>query len=169
MFFFCYLYVFVFALLNLFCLTHWLCFAPIQTPPSNGAAVSEYRLEWGAAEGSMQMCYTGAALSHEMRGLLPATSYFCRVQVRNAIIHTLISSQCLSWWWDVICETNQEIAVRWLIMLLLPVSTNKSAWFIQMRWWGECQLYTLSATQCMRDEYSCCFFIVFVVFLWGYS
>ncbi len=95
-------------------------FCPIQPPPCNGAAVSEYRLEWGAAEGSMQMCYTGAALSHEMRGLLPATCYFCRVQVR-----TLISSQCLSWWWDMIChfETNQEIAVWWLIVLLLPVST----------------------------------------------
>uniref|UniRef100_A0A673K3K3 Fibronectin type III domain containing 3A n=1 Tax=Sinocyclocheilus rhinocerous TaxID=307959 RepID=A0A673K3K3_9TELE len=47
------------------------------------SAVSEYRLEWGAAEGSMQMCYTGAALSHEMRGLLPATNYFCRVQAVN--------------------------------------------------------------------------------------
>uniref|UniRef100_A0A673JZ51 Fibronectin type III domain containing 3A n=1 Tax=Sinocyclocheilus rhinocerous TaxID=307959 RepID=A0A673JZ51_9TELE len=54
-----------------------------NAPPCNGAAVSEYRLEWGAAEGSMQMCYTGAALSHEMRGLLPATNYFCRVQAVN--------------------------------------------------------------------------------------
>ncbi|XP_026119044.1 fibronectin type-III domain-containing protein 3a isoform X1 [Carassius auratus] len=54
-----------------------------EVPPCNGAAVSEYRLEWGAAEGSMQMCYTGAALSHEMRGLLPATNYFCRVQAVN--------------------------------------------------------------------------------------
>uniref|UniRef100_A0A8C2KGQ9 Fibronectin type-III domain-containing protein 3A n=1 Tax=Cyprinus carpio TaxID=7962 RepID=A0A8C2KGQ9_CYPCA len=54
-----------------------------ESPPCNGAAVSEYRLEWGAAEGSMQMCYTGAALSHEMRGLLPATNYFCRVQAVN--------------------------------------------------------------------------------------
>uniref|UniRef100_A0A671MLA4 Fibronectin type-III domain-containing protein 3A n=1 Tax=Sinocyclocheilus anshuiensis TaxID=1608454 RepID=A0A671MLA4_9TELE len=54
-----------------------------EAPPCNGAAVSEYRLEWGAAEGSMQMCYTGAALSHEMKGLLPATNYFCRVQAVN--------------------------------------------------------------------------------------
>ncbi|KAI2656033.1 Fibronectin type-III domain-containing protein 3a [Labeo rohita] len=54
-----------------------------EAPSCNGAAVSEYRLEWGAAEGSMQMCYTGAALSHEMRGLLPATNYFCRVQAVN--------------------------------------------------------------------------------------
>lgn len=54
-----------------------------ETPHCNGAAVSEYRLEWGAAEGSMQICYTGAALTHELRGLLPATSYFCRVQALN--------------------------------------------------------------------------------------
>ncbi|XP_016391860.1 fibronectin type-III domain-containing protein 3A-like [Sinocyclocheilus rhinocerous] len=67
----------------LFCLSHLMCSASMQAPPCNGAAVSEYRLEWGAAEGSMQMCYTGAALSHEMRGLLPATNYFCRVQAVN--------------------------------------------------------------------------------------
>ncbi|XP_051965561.1 fibronectin type-III domain-containing protein 3a-like isoform X1 [Xyrauchen texanus] len=54
-----------------------------EVPHCNGAAVSEYRLEWGAAEGSMQICYTGAALFHELRGLLPATSYFCRVQALN--------------------------------------------------------------------------------------
>ncbi|XP_056612182.1 fibronectin type-III domain-containing protein 3A isoform X3 [Triplophysa dalaica] len=54
-----------------------------EVPPCNGAAVSEYRLEWGAAEGSMQNYYTGAALSHELRGLHPASSYFCRVQAVN--------------------------------------------------------------------------------------
>lgn len=52
-----------------------------QAPPCNGAAVTEFRLEWGAAEGSMQVCYSGPGLSHEMKGLLPATNYFCRVQV----------------------------------------------------------------------------------------
>ncbi|XP_073780334.1 fibronectin type-III domain-containing protein 3A isoform X3 [Danio rerio] len=55
-----------------------------EAPVSNGAVVSEYRLEWGAAEGSMQVCYSGAALCHEMRGLLPANNYFCRVQAVNA-------------------------------------------------------------------------------------
>ncbi|TNN01159.1 fibronectin type-III domain-containing protein 3A isoform X3 [Takifugu flavidus] len=54
-----------------------------ETPPCNGAPVTEYRLEWGAAEGCMQVCYTGPALSHEMKGLLPATSYFCRTQAVN--------------------------------------------------------------------------------------
>ncbi|XP_034024342.1 LOW QUALITY PROTEIN: fibronectin type-III domain-containing protein 3A [Thalassophryne amazonica] len=54
-----------------------------ETPHCNGAPVSEYRLEWGAAEGSMQVCYSGPGLSHEMKGLLPATNYFCRVQAAN--------------------------------------------------------------------------------------
>ncbi|KAJ8368605.1 hypothetical protein SKAU_G00086330 [Synaphobranchus kaupii] len=54
-----------------------------ESPPCNGAQVSEFRLEWGAAEGSMQVCYSGAGLSHEMKGLNPATIYFCRVQAVN--------------------------------------------------------------------------------------
>uniref|UniRef100_A0A8B9HB02 Fibronectin type-III domain-containing protein n=1 Tax=Astyanax mexicanus TaxID=7994 RepID=A0A8B9HB02_ASTMX len=54
-----------------------------EAPPCNGAAVTEYRLEWGAAEGSMQVCFTGPGTSHELKGLLPATNYFCRVQVRR--------------------------------------------------------------------------------------
>uniref|UniRef100_A0A671UDA2 Fibronectin type-III domain-containing protein 3A n=1 Tax=Sparus aurata TaxID=8175 RepID=A0A671UDA2_SPAAU len=54
-----------------------------EAPPCNGAPVTEFRLEWGAAEGSMQMCYSGPALSHEMKGLLPATNYFCRTQAVN--------------------------------------------------------------------------------------
>uniref|UniRef100_A0A8C8A3N0 Fibronectin type-III domain-containing protein 3A n=1 Tax=Oryzias sinensis TaxID=183150 RepID=A0A8C8A3N0_9TELE len=54
-----------------------------EAPPCNGAPVTEFRLEWGAAEGTMQVCYSGSALSHEMRGLLPATNYFCRVQAAN--------------------------------------------------------------------------------------
>ncbi|XP_048839383.1 fibronectin type-III domain-containing protein 3A-like [Brienomyrus brachyistius] len=55
-----------------------------ETPQCNGAPVAEYRLEWGAAEGSMQTCYSGPALSHEVRGLQPATYYFCRVLAVNA-------------------------------------------------------------------------------------
>ncbi|KAG1932870.1 fibronectin type III domain-containing protein 3B [Pimephales promelas] len=69
-----------------------------EAPVCNGAAVSEYRLEWGAAEGSMQLCYTGAALSHEMRGLLPATNYFCRVQAVNVAGVGLFSDA-------VLCQT----------------------------------------------------------------
>ncbi|XP_039601791.1 fibronectin type-III domain-containing protein 3A isoform X1 [Polypterus senegalus] len=54
-----------------------------EPPASNGANITEYRLEWGAAEGVMQICYTGPGLTHEMKGLLPATNYFCRVQAVN--------------------------------------------------------------------------------------
>ncbi|KAJ8391437.1 hypothetical protein AAFF_G00089110 [Aldrovandia affinis] len=54
-----------------------------ESPPCNGAQVSEFRLEWGAAEGSMQVCYSGTGVSHEMKGLNPATIYFCRVQAVN--------------------------------------------------------------------------------------
>ncbi|XP_075892855.1 fibronectin type-III domain-containing protein 3A isoform X4 [Nelusetta ayraudi] len=54
-----------------------------EPPACNGAPVTEFRLEWGAAEGSMQVCYSGSALSHEMKGLLPATNYFCRIQAMN--------------------------------------------------------------------------------------
>ncbi|KAI3354066.1 hypothetical protein L3Q82_018624 [Scortum barcoo] len=54
-----------------------------EAPPCNGALVTEFRLEWGSAEGTMQMCYSGPGLSHEMKGLLPATNYFCRVQAVN--------------------------------------------------------------------------------------
>ncbi|KAG9348410.1 hypothetical protein JZ751_002145 [Albula glossodonta] len=54
-----------------------------ESPPCNGAQVIEFRLEWGAAEGSMQVCYSGNTLSHEMKGLNPATIYFCRVQAVN--------------------------------------------------------------------------------------
>ncbi|XP_058269297.1 fibronectin type-III domain-containing protein 3a isoform X1 [Hemibagrus wyckioides] len=54
-----------------------------EAPSCNGAAVTEFRLEWGAAEGSMQVIYSGAAMSYELKGLLPATNYFCRVQAVN--------------------------------------------------------------------------------------
>lgn len=95
---FCFVYFFI-AFFVVFVLSNT-CLAPPQAPACNGAAVSEYRLEWGAAEGSMQLCYTGAALSHEMRGLLPATNYFCRVQVRNYRCHKHAyfcqNTECLS-------------------------------------------------------------------------
>nr|XP_061797560.1 fibronectin type-III domain-containing protein 3A-like [Nerophis lumbriciformis] len=54
-----------------------------EAPLCNGAPVTDFRLEWGAAEGCMQVCYSGPALAHEIKGLLPATNYFCRVQAVN--------------------------------------------------------------------------------------
>ncbi|XP_039621853.1 fibronectin type-III domain-containing protein 3a-like [Polypterus senegalus] len=54
-----------------------------EAPACNGAEVREYRLEWGIAEGCMQVIYTGSSLSFEVKGLIPATAYFCRVQAIN--------------------------------------------------------------------------------------
>ncbi|KAG5852165.1 hypothetical protein ANANG_G00059530 [Anguilla anguilla] len=54
-----------------------------EVPACNGAEVSEFRLEWGAAEGSMTLTYCGPSLSYEVRGLVPATTYYCRVQAVN--------------------------------------------------------------------------------------
>nr|XP_015207034.1 PREDICTED: fibronectin type-III domain-containing protein 3A-like [Lepisosteus oculatus] len=51
-----------------------------ERPGCNGAEISEFRLECGAAQGSLQLAYCGPALSYELRGLTPATTYFCRVQ-----------------------------------------------------------------------------------------
>ncbi|XP_036599354.1 fibronectin type-III domain-containing protein 3A isoform X1 [Trichosurus vulpecula] len=51
-----------------------------EVPVSNGADVTEYRLEWGGVEGCMQICYCGPGLSYELKGLSPATMYYCRVQ-----------------------------------------------------------------------------------------
>nr|XP_054484394.1 fibronectin type-III domain-containing protein 3A isoform X5 [Agelaius phoeniceus] len=54
-----------------------------EVPVSNGADVTEYRLEWGGVEGCMQISYCGPGLSCEVKGLLPATIYYCRVQAVN--------------------------------------------------------------------------------------
>ncbi|XP_076833447.1 fibronectin type-III domain-containing protein 3A isoform X2 [Brachyhypopomus gauderio] len=68
---------------------HIMCKSPTcavvswEAPPCNGAAVTEYRVEWGAAEGSMQVCYSGPNTTHELKGLVPASNYYCRVQAVN--------------------------------------------------------------------------------------
>ncbi|KAG7464909.1 hypothetical protein MATL_G00170660 [Megalops atlanticus] len=54
-----------------------------EVPACNGAEVNEFRLEWGAAEGSMMLIYCGSSPSYEIRGLTPATAYYCRVQAVN--------------------------------------------------------------------------------------
>ncbi|MBN3322966.1 FND3A protein, partial [Atractosteus spatula] len=54
-----------------------------ERPGCNGAEISEFRLECGAAQGSLQLAYCGPALSYELRGLTPATTYYCRVQAVN--------------------------------------------------------------------------------------
>uniref|UniRef100_A0A8C3JYZ3 Fibronectin type-III domain-containing protein n=1 Tax=Calidris pygmaea TaxID=425635 RepID=A0A8C3JYZ3_9CHAR len=54
-----------------------------ESPACNGAEISEYRLEWGQAEGSMHIIYMGSCQSYEVKGLTPATTYYCRVQAVN--------------------------------------------------------------------------------------
>ncbi|KAJ8254884.1 hypothetical protein GJAV_G00198440 [Gymnothorax javanicus] len=54
-----------------------------EVPACNGAEVTEFRLEWGAAECSMTLSYSGPSRSYEVRGLVPATAYYCRVQAVN--------------------------------------------------------------------------------------
>ncbi|XP_038816922.1 fibronectin type-III domain-containing protein 3A isoform X2 [Salvelinus namaycush] len=73
-----------------------------EAPACNGAVVSEYRVEWGAAEGTMQVCYSGASLTHEVKGLLPATNYFCRVQAVNVAGVGLFSEA-------VLCQTPPSV------------------------------------------------------------
>ncbi|NWQ62758.1 FND3A protein, partial [Neopipo cinnamomea] len=54
-----------------------------ESPACNGAEIVEYRLEWGQVEGSMHIIYTGPCQSYEVKGLTPATTYYCRVQAVN--------------------------------------------------------------------------------------
>uniref|UniRef100_A0A8C0GLE6 Fibronectin type-III domain-containing protein n=1 Tax=Chelonoidis abingdonii TaxID=106734 RepID=A0A8C0GLE6_CHEAB len=54
-----------------------------ESPVCNGAEICEYRLDWGQMEGSMRIIYTGPCLSYEVKGLTPATTYYCRVQAVN--------------------------------------------------------------------------------------
>ncbi|KAK1196998.1 FND3A protein, partial [Pygoscelis papua] len=54
-----------------------------ESPACNGAEIGEYRLDWGQVEGSMHIIYTGPCQSYEVKGLTPATTYYCRVQAVN--------------------------------------------------------------------------------------
>ncbi|XP_054145640.1 fibronectin type-III domain-containing protein 3a-like isoform X1 [Melozone crissalis] len=54
-----------------------------ESPACNGAEITEYRLDWGQVEGSMHIIYTGPCQSYEVKGLTPATTYYCRVQAVN--------------------------------------------------------------------------------------
>lgn len=61
-------------------LNFYVCFI-FQIPKCNGAEIIDYRLQWGQVEESMHLIYTGPCLRYEVKGLIPATTYFCRVQV----------------------------------------------------------------------------------------
>uniref|UniRef100_A0A6J0URN3 Fibronectin type-III domain-containing protein 3A n=1 Tax=Pogona vitticeps TaxID=103695 RepID=A0A6J0URN3_9SAUR len=68
---------------QLICKTATCVVASWEVPLCNGAEISEYRLEWGQVEGSMHIIYTGPLLSYEVKGLMPATTYYCRIQAVN--------------------------------------------------------------------------------------
>lgn len=54
-----------------------------ESPESSGADISEYRLEWGEDEESLELIYHGTDTGFEIRALLPAAQYCCRLQAVN--------------------------------------------------------------------------------------
>ncbi|CAH2330471.1 fibronectin type-III domain-containing 3A-like [Pelobates cultripes] len=67
----------------LICKTANCVLASWEVPLCNGSEVTEYRLEWGRMDGCMQIVYDGSFSSYEIKGLTPATTYYCRVQAVN--------------------------------------------------------------------------------------
>ncbi|OBS65086.1 hypothetical protein A6R68_06363, partial [Neotoma lepida] len=66
----------------------WNCTSPAPSfsiPKCNGAEITDYRLQWGQTEESMHLIYTGPCLRYEVKGLTPATTYFCKVQAVNIV------------------------------------------------------------------------------------
>ncbi|CAH6789245.1 Fndc3b [Phodopus roborovskii] len=54
-----------------------------ESPESPGADISEYRLEWGEDEESLELVYHGPDTCFEIQDLLPAAQYCCRLQAFN--------------------------------------------------------------------------------------
>ncbi|XP_036609838.1 fibronectin type III domain-containing protein 3B [Trichosurus vulpecula] len=54
-----------------------------ESPEISGADISEYRLEWGEDEESLEPVYHGTETSFEIKELLPAAHYCCRLQASN--------------------------------------------------------------------------------------
>ncbi|KAM4817917.1 fibronectin type III domain containing protein 3C1-like [Thomomys bottae] len=54
-------------------------------PECNGAEITDYKLEWGKPEEPVQLICTGTCLRYEVKSLIPATTYFCRVQAVNGV------------------------------------------------------------------------------------
>ncbi|XP_040126025.2 fibronectin type III domain-containing protein 3B isoform X2 [Ictidomys tridecemlineatus] len=54
-----------------------------ESPESSGADISEYRLEWGEDEESLELVYHGTDTCFEIKDLLPAAQYCCRLQAFN--------------------------------------------------------------------------------------
>nr|XP_045017171.1 fibronectin type III domain-containing protein 3B isoform X2 [Jaculus jaculus] len=54
-----------------------------ESPESSGADISEYQLEWGEDAESLEPVYHGPDTCFEIRDLLPAAQYCCRLQAFN--------------------------------------------------------------------------------------
>ncbi|XP_054022736.1 fibronectin type III domain-containing protein 3B [Dryobates pubescens] len=54
-----------------------------ESPECSGADISEYRLEWGEDEESLQLAYSGADTCYEISELAAAAHYCCRLQAIN--------------------------------------------------------------------------------------
>ncbi|XP_028913799.1 fibronectin type III domain-containing protein 3B isoform X2 [Ornithorhynchus anatinus] len=54
-----------------------------ECPESSGTDVSEYRLEWGEEEESLELVYNGTDTCFEIKDLLSAAQYCCRLQAIN--------------------------------------------------------------------------------------
>ncbi|XP_067833403.1 fibronectin type III domain-containing protein 3B-like, partial [Heptranchias perlo] len=53
------------------------------SPENYAADISEYRLEWGEEEESMELVYCGMETEFEIDNLTPAAHYCCRLQATN--------------------------------------------------------------------------------------
>ncbi|NXB06247.1 FND3B protein, partial [Cnemophilus loriae] len=54
-----------------------------ESPECSGADISEYRLEWGEEEESLQLAYSGTETCFEISDLAAAAHYCCRLQAIN--------------------------------------------------------------------------------------
>ncbi|NXD19361.1 FND3B protein, partial [Spelaeornis formosus] len=54
-----------------------------ESPECSGTDISEYRLEWGEEEESLQLAYSGTETCFEISGLSAAARYCCRLQAVN--------------------------------------------------------------------------------------
>ncbi|XP_056421169.1 fibronectin type III domain-containing protein 3B [Hyla sarda] len=54
-----------------------------ESPESNGADISEYRLQWGREEDILELVYSGCDTSFQVSDLSPATQYCCQLQAVN--------------------------------------------------------------------------------------
>ncbi|XP_051877028.1 fibronectin type-III domain-containing protein 3A-like [Pristis pectinata] len=108
-----------------------------ECPPSNGSEVTEFRLEFGGVEGCMQIIYCGPAQSYEVKGLKPATAYYCRVQAVNAAGAGYFSD-------TIICMTPASV----------PAAVN----LLQVIDQDQLEIFPLSLSTCLAIQWEepCC-------------